>query len=127
MIIIVLFNQSEIHLLCIILQKNESYIYCPHCNKSFPGWDINDYKKCFHCDKDSIDYPGVYIKVIITTKCYMFYVLEYMTLMSCIMFQLDFLSKDESESLMQALDKIPWERSQSGRRKQVYILVSIYG
>ncbi|KYM79782.1 putative alpha-ketoglutarate-dependent dioxygenase ABH4 [Atta colombica] len=34
------------------------------------------------------------------------------------MSQLDFLKEDEAEELMKALDDLPWQSSQSGRRKQ---------
>lgn len=37
------------------------------------------------------------------------------------MSQLDFLKEDEAEGLMKALDDLPWQASQSGRRKQVYL------
>ncbi|XP_018403434.1 PREDICTED: alpha-ketoglutarate-dependent dioxygenase alkB homolog 4 isoform X2 [Cyphomyrmex costatus] len=75
------------------LQKNKSYVYCPHCNKLSPGWDIDEYKKHPNHDGNLIDYPGVYIK-------------------------LDFLKEDEAKELMKALDDLPWQPSQSGRRKQ---------
>lgn len=35
------------------------------------------------------------------------------------MSQLDFLREDEADELMKALDDLPWQASQSGRRKQV--------
>lgn len=35
------------------------------------------------------------------------------------MSQLDFLKQDEAEVLMKTLDDLPWQASQSGRRKQV--------
>jgi hypothetical protein len=37
------------------------------------------------------------------------------------MSQLDFLNENEAEKLIKALDYLPWEASQSGRRKQVNI------
>lgn len=39
------------------------------------------------------------------------------------MSQLDFLKKNEAEELMKALDDLPWQASQSGRRKQVYLYI----
>lgn len=36
------------------------------------------------------------------------------------MFQLNFLNEDEAKKLMEALDYLPWQISQSGRRKQVH-------
>ncbi|XP_014480570.1 PREDICTED: alpha-ketoglutarate-dependent dioxygenase alkB homolog 4 [Dinoponera quadriceps] len=76
-----------------ILQKSKSYVYCPYCDKLSPGWDVDEYKKHPYHDGNSIDYPGVYIK-------------------------LDFLNEDEAKGLMKALDHLPWQASQSGRRKQ---------
>lgn len=35
--------------------------------------------------------------------------------------QLNFLNEDEAKKLMEALDYLPWQTSQSGRRKQVYL------
>ncbi|XP_070523395.1 alpha-ketoglutarate-dependent dioxygenase alkB homolog 4 isoform X1 [Cardiocondyla obscurior] len=75
------------------LQKSKSYIYCPYCNKLTPGWDASEYKKHPDHDRNLVDYPGVYIK-------------------------LDFLKEDEAEELIKALDNLPWQASQSGRRKQ---------
>ncbi|GAB1865997.1 Alkylated DNA repair protein alkB-like protein 4 [Camponotus japonicus] len=76
-----------------VLQKSKSYVYCPYCDKSSPGWDIDEYKKHPYHDGNLIDYPGVYIK-------------------------LNFLNEDEAKKLMEALDYLPWQASQSGRRKQ---------
>lgn len=76
-----------------VLQESKCYVYCPYCDKSSPGWDIDEYKKHPHHDGNLIDYPGVYIK-------------------------LNFLSEDEAKKLMEALDYLPWQASQSGRRKQ---------
>ncbi|XP_063930498.1 alpha-ketoglutarate-dependent dioxygenase alkB homolog 4 [Zophobas morio] len=75
------------------LRKDQSYVYCPHCNKAWPGWDFNDYKNHPYHDGEPIDYPGVYI-------------------------QLDFLTTHEEEELMTGIDGLPWDLSQSGRRKQ---------
>ncbi|XP_032669101.1 alpha-ketoglutarate-dependent dioxygenase alkB homolog 4 [Odontomachus brunneus] len=76
-----------------MLQKSKSYVYCPYCDKLLPGWNIDEYKKHPHHDGNLIEYPGVYIK-------------------------LDYLNEDEAEELMKALDCLPWQASQSGRRKQ---------
>jgi hypothetical protein len=43
---------------------------------------------------DKIDFPGVFIK-------------------------LEFISEEEEQYLINALDSLPWDLSQSGRRKQV--------
>lgn len=74
-------------------QKCSTYVYCPHCDLAWPGWDVDLYK--VHPDHQGtpIEFPGVYIK-------------------------LDFLNSCEIDSLASALEKIPWKTSQSGRRKQ---------
>lgn len=75
------------------LQKSKSYIYCPYCDQLSPGWDMDEYKKHPHHDGSLINYPGVYIK-------------------------LGFLNEGEAKELIKTLDCLPWESSQSGRRKQ---------
>ncbi|KAJ2952557.1 hypothetical protein O0L34_g6879 [Tuta absoluta] len=73
--------------------KNKGYVYCPLCNKAWKGWDMDLYKEHPHHEGESIDFPGIYI-------------------------QLDFLSDDEEEKFMKNIDEMPWDTSQSGRRKQ---------
>ncbi|XP_041977745.1 alpha-ketoglutarate-dependent dioxygenase alkB homolog 4 [Aricia agestis] len=75
------------------LDKEKGYVYCPLCNKAWPGWDINLYKDHPNHQGTPIEYSGVYI-------------------------QLDFISKDEENELMKNIDEVPWDISQSGRRKQ---------
>lgn len=75
------------------LDKEKGYVYCPFCDKAWQGWDIDLYKKHPNHEGKSISYPGIYIK-------------------------LDFLSENEENGLIRDLDKIPWDTSQSGRRKQ---------
>lgn len=56
-----------------------------------------------------------YLSMFTTQTIYFFY--------SCSIiynFQLDFLSENEEADLMKGIDEMPWELSQSGRRKQVY-------
>ncbi|XP_041777035.1 alpha-ketoglutarate-dependent dioxygenase alkB homolog 4-like [Anopheles merus] len=79
-------------------QNNDSYVYCPRCNKIYPGWD---WEKVLaehsdtpqHGGVQGEDYPGVYI-------------------------DLAFLTTTEEADLLQGLDQLPWDVSQSGRRKQ---------
>ncbi|XP_013190066.2 alpha-ketoglutarate-dependent dioxygenase alkB homolog 4 [Amyelois transitella] len=73
--------------------KDRGYVYCPKCNKAWRGWDPNLYKEHPNHQGDSIDYPGVYIL-------------------------LDFINEVEEDELMQNIDEMPWDISQSGRRKQ---------
>ncbi|XP_019873403.2 alpha-ketoglutarate-dependent dioxygenase alkB homolog 4 [Aethina tumida] len=73
--------------------NNGTYIYCPLCNKAWPGWDTEDYKLHPNHQGEPIDYPGIYM-------------------------DLDFLSVEEESKLIEDLDSMPWDLSQSGRRKQ---------
>lgn len=75
------------------LDKEKGYVYCPLCNKAWKGWDIDSYKKHPDHEGESINFPGVYI-------------------------QFDFLTENEEKLLIQNLDEMPWDISQSGRRKQ---------
>uniref|UniRef100_A0A182WHJ8 exodeoxyribonuclease III n=1 Tax=Anopheles minimus TaxID=112268 RepID=A0A182WHJ8_9DIPT len=76
----------------------EPFVFCPRCNKIYPGWD---WQKVLaehadtpqHGGAQGENYPGVYI-------------------------DLDFLSTAEEADLLQGLDELPWDISQSGRRKQ---------
>ncbi|KAB0795917.1 hypothetical protein PPYR_09978 [Photinus pyralis] len=70
------------------------YVYCPRCNLAWPGWSP---KEQVHPDHHGtpINYPGVYI-------------------------QENFLSTEEEEDLLHEIDSVPWDLSQSGRRKQNY-------
>ncbi|XP_032513755.2 alpha-ketoglutarate-dependent dioxygenase alkB homolog 4 [Danaus plexippus] len=77
------------------LDKDKGYVFCPFCNKAWSGWDIDVYKQHPYHEGESIDYPGVYIK-------------------------LDFISEYEETELMRNIDEVPWDISQSGRRKQNY-------
>lgn len=71
----------------------KTYVYCPMCNKAWPGWETDLYKQHPNHEGVSINFPGVYI-------------------------QLDFLSMKEEEILMKGIDEMKWDPSQSGRRKQ---------
>ncbi|PSN45038.1 Alpha-ketoglutarate-dependent dioxygenase alkB 4 [Blattella germanica] len=73
-------------------KDKNSYVYCPWCNKAWPGWDVkvDDHPK--HVG-EPIEFPGIFI-------------------------QLEFLSKAEEDVLMKGIDEMAWDPSQSGRRKQ---------
>ncbi|CAG9783540.1 unnamed protein product [Diatraea saccharalis] len=75
------------------LDKSKGYVYCPFCNKAWQGWDLDLYKQHPHHHGQSIEYPGVFI-------------------------QLDFINEREEIELMRNIDEMPWDISQSGRRKQ---------
>nr|CAI5827148.1 unnamed protein product [Callosobruchus analis] len=73
--------------------ENGSYVYCPWCNKAWPGWDLNEYRQHPNHTGDPLEFPGIFI-------------------------DLDFLLKIEELELISSLDDMPWDPSQSGRRKQ---------
>lgn len=75
-------------------KKSNGYIYCPKCKKAYPGWQVDDSPHPDH-QGTPINYPGVEI-------------IE------------NFITEQEEEQLMEAIDGTPWELSQSGRRKQNY-------
>ncbi|XP_077283915.1 alpha-ketoglutarate-dependent dioxygenase alkB homolog 4 isoform X2 [Arctopsyche grandis] len=75
------------------LQVENCYVYCPQCNLAWKGWNENIYKEHPNHSGESISFPGVYI-------------------------QLDFISELEENALMKGIDEMPWDLSQSGRRKQ---------
>ncbi|XP_030760782.1 alpha-ketoglutarate-dependent dioxygenase alkB homolog 4 [Sitophilus oryzae] len=73
--------------------QSPTYVYCPYCNKCYPGWDMNLYKKHPYHEGEALNYSGIFIKM-------------------------DFLSSEEHERLIKGIDDMPWDLSQSGRRKQ---------
>ncbi|XP_072943692.1 alpha-ketoglutarate-dependent dioxygenase alkB homolog 4 [Epargyreus clarus] len=75
------------------LDKDKGYVYCPFCDKAWKGWDIESYKQHPHHEGDPVDIPGVYIKV-------------------------DFITESEETEFMKHIQEVPWDVSQSGRRKQ---------
>lgn len=72
--------------------ENGTYIYCPICEEAWPGWNESDNMHPNHTGQ-SMKYPGIYI-------------------------QPDFLSTHEESEIIKNLDQLPWDLSQSGRRKQ---------
>lgn len=46
-----------------MFQKWPAYVYCPRCNKSWPGWDLYLYKNHPDHRGTAIEFPGVYIQV----------------------------------------------------------------
>lgn len=69
-------------------------MYCPRRQRLFQGWDSAsiDPTADFY---SGIEFPGIYI-------------------------QLNFLSEAECQEAMKGIDELPWDISQSGRRKQNY-------
>ncbi|XP_055639832.1 alpha-ketoglutarate-dependent dioxygenase alkB homolog 4 [Toxorhynchites rutilus septentrionalis] len=79
-----------------LLESGKVYSFCPHCNKIYTGWNTDDViseHSHNHGGQVGEDYPGVYI-------------------------DLNFLSEQEERKLMQGIDEMKWDISQSGRRKQ---------
>jgi len=71
-----------------------SYVFCPECNLAWPGWDC-DMIMDQHPNHEgqSVPFPGVFVKK-------------------------NFLSEEEMSKLIECCDSMPWDISQSGRRKQ---------
>ncbi|XP_055609152.1 alpha-ketoglutarate-dependent dioxygenase alkB homolog 4 [Uranotaenia lowii] len=77
-------------------QTLKAFTYCPWCNKIYPGWntaEVMEEHKTGHRGIVGEYYPGVYI-------------------------DLDFLNEEDERLLMAGIDEMPWDISQSGRRKQ---------
>lgn len=79
------------------LQQLESWAYCTQCKTFYPGWDTQAVQAAHseHNLTDSLTLPGIYV-------------------------QEQFLSSAEGSQLIADLDDLPWDISQSGRRKQNY-------
>ncbi|KAE8744758.1 hypothetical protein FOCC_FOCC008574 [Frankliniella occidentalis] len=75
------------------IQREKSYVFCPWCQKAWPGWDMDLYRHHPNHEGQPIDYSGIFI-------------------------QMDWLSEEEEMSLIKGMDEMPWDISQSGRRKQ---------
>ncbi|XP_071553109.1 alpha-ketoglutarate-dependent dioxygenase alkB homolog 4 [Panulirus ornatus] len=75
--------------------KEWSYIYCPLCDFAWPGWETNSWRIHPNHQGEPIKLCG--IKLL-----------------------LEFVSEEEEKDLLVYMDEIPWDLSQSGRRKQNY-------
>ncbi|XP_014240100.1 alpha-ketoglutarate-dependent dioxygenase alkB homolog 4 [Cimex lectularius] len=71
-------------------ENSNPYFYCHECRMCWPGWEGQD-----HSDHrgEPITLNGIFLLA-------------------------DFLSPEEEEELLKNMDSLPWEVSQSGRRKQ---------
>lgn len=78
-----------------LYKDREAYVWCPSCNLLQKGWNttdvLNDHQN--HKFEHGLQYPGVLV-------------------------QPNFITSEEGTQLMKNLDDIPWQGSQSGRRKQ---------
>ncbi|XP_037074856.1 alpha-ketoglutarate-dependent dioxygenase alkB homolog 4-like [Pollicipes pollicipes] len=70
-----------------------SYVFCPLCRLAWPGWAGDSWRAHPHHAGRSLRFPGVHIVP-------------------------DLLTADEEQQLMADIDALPWDASQSGRRKQ---------
>lgn len=77
------------------MQDKTPYVFCPHCDRLYPGWDVDIVMQQHpeHAGIAGLPFAGVHI-------------------------QTDFVSVAEESALMQGIDEMPWQTSQSGRRKQ---------
>ncbi|XP_031617536.1 alpha-ketoglutarate-dependent dioxygenase alkB homolog 4 [Contarinia nasturtii] len=76
----------------------DNYVFCYKCNKIYVGHDVTATIESHVKDHDKqtgIDFPGVFVLP-------------------------DFISPVEENALMKGIDGLPWDISQSGRRKQNY-------
>ncbi|KAG0724798.1 Alpha-ketoglutarate-dependent dioxygenase alkB 4 [Chionoecetes opilio] len=75
--------------------KEGAYVYCPECALAWPGWDTDSWRCHPDHQGEPIVFPGV--KII-----------------------QNFISEEEERTLLSCLEEVPWDLSQSGRRKQNY-------
>ncbi|XP_055683957.1 alpha-ketoglutarate-dependent dioxygenase alkB homolog 4 [Lutzomyia longipalpis] len=74
-------------------QELSSYVFCYKCEKLIPGWDVDRVLEEHENHSEGIDFPGILVLP-------------------------DFITDSEEEELMCGIDGMPWDTSQSGRRKQ---------
>lgn len=94
-------SPEEFHtFVVIVLQKLPTYVFCPQCDMIYPWHMAKDCNRIVdehqqgHGD-EGIAFPGMMVK-------------------------LDWISESEEQALMDGIDGLPWDTSQSGRRKQNY-------
>ncbi|KAH8327912.1 hypothetical protein KR067_001508 [Drosophila pandora] len=73
----------------------EAWTYCVHCELFQPGWDTKEVQESHssHDQENGLPLPGILV-------------------------QEKFISAEEGAQLIKDLDDLPWDISQSGRRKQ---------
>lgn len=79
-----------------LFQAYNVYFYCHICDNSFPGFNGSETPHPSHLG-NSLHVDGIYVEE-------------------------NFLSEHEENELTNALEAIPWDPSQSGRRKQVILI-----
>ncbi|XP_011188819.2 alpha-ketoglutarate-dependent dioxygenase alkB homolog 4 [Zeugodacus cucurbitae] len=77
------------------LKALQAFSFCPLCERLFEGWNPFEVREQHpaHNGNEGLPFPGMFV-------------------------QEQFLKTHESEELMENLDALPWDISQSGRRKQ---------
>lgn len=75
--------------------------YCHYCNLLWSGWNAYEYKNHPNHIGTSYNFNGVFIEH-------------------------DFITEEEESTLISNLDAMPWDLSQSGRRKQVHLTVFFF-
>ncbi|KAA0202180.1 hypothetical protein HAZT_HAZT007180 [Hyalella azteca] len=81
--------------LIISVGQETSVVFCPHCELAWPGWGVSDWQSHPQHKGQPVQIEGV--KLV-----------------------LDFVTEDEEAELLEKLDQVPWDTSQSGRLKQNY-------
>lgn len=78
------------------IQNLKNHVFCYKCNKIYAGDNVASTIESHpeHDNQTGIDFPGVFVSP-------------------------DFISPNEENMLMTGIDSLPWDISQSGRRKQV--------
>lgn len=78
-----------------LLQDKTPYVFCPQCERLYAGWDVDAVLRQHpeHDGSAGLPFAGVHI-------------------------QTDFVSAAEESDLLHGIDEMPWQTSQSGRRKQ---------
>lgn len=73
----------------------DAWTYCVHCELFQPGWDTKEVQESHsnHDQENGLPLPGILV-------------------------QEEFISAEEGAQLIKDLDDLPWDISQSGRRKQ---------
>lgn len=79
-------------------KKLSNASFCSYCNLLWSGWNANEYKNHPNHNGTSYNLDGIFIKH-------------------------EFITEEEEVVLMKNLDSMPWDTSQSGRRKQVCIIL----
>ncbi|XP_043283332.1 alpha-ketoglutarate-dependent dioxygenase alkB homolog 4 isoform X2 [Venturia canescens] len=99
------------------LKKAPCYVYCPDCEAVWPGWEVDELKSHPNHSGNPLAYPDLFrVNEFLEHRCTENFSNDFFNDKN----ENDFLTIDEAENLIKDLDALPWEASQSGRRKQNY-------